>query len=126
MMSLGFEPAPAVFTGTRLEAMSQDLGTAEPALNFLARYSSLLPARINRIAEAVRQQDTDATVTAALSLKTSSAMVGALELEARSAALTVLQQDELPEWAEGCVAELNDAAFRFTHEAGVRRYLART
>lgn len=66
-------------------ALSDGLGDAEAFCRFMRRYEESLPARVSRIKQAVEAQDVHAFMDAVLSLKTSSAMVGATAL-ARAAA----------------------------------------
>ncbi|KRE54786.1 hypothetical protein ASG92_24545 [Arthrobacter sp. Soil736] len=62
----------------------QDLAdalTPAAAERYAADYLGLLPARVERIVRALNSQDRDAAMDAALSLKVSSAMIGALRME---------------------------------------------
>ena len=58
-----------------------DVGTETTNL-FLHRFISLLPTRIGRLEAAIRDHDEDAGLDAALSLKSSACMSGALRLGA--------------------------------------------
>ncbi|MCM0615720.1 Hpt domain-containing protein [Paenarthrobacter sp. TYUT067] len=66
---------------SRIQSLADELGNPRPALRFLAKYLSMLPQRVERIVHAVDEGDASETTTALLSLKISSAMVGALETE---------------------------------------------
>ena len=63
-------------------SMEQLIGEVgqDAAASFAAAYRQMLPARVQRIATALRQLDRDAAMDAALSLKTSSLMIGALKM----------------------------------------------
>ncbi|MGR0158844.1 Hpt domain-containing protein [Paenarthrobacter nitroguajacolicus] len=66
---------------SRIQSLADELGNPQPALRFLAKYLSMLPQRVERIVHALDEGDASETTTALLSLKISSAMVGALETE---------------------------------------------
>ncbi|WP_411374079.1 Hpt domain-containing protein [Arthrobacter sp. MPF02] len=63
-------------------ALADDLGCPASALNFLADYLMMLPARIARIVRHLDEQDYERALDALISLKVTSAMTGALETEA--------------------------------------------
>lgn len=58
-----------------------DALTPEAAERYATDYLGLLPARVARIVRALDIQDRDAAMDAVLSLKVSSAMIGALRME---------------------------------------------
>ena len=62
-----------------MEELIRELGH-EAAVAFAAAYRQMLPARVQRIGNALRNLDRDAAMDAALSLKTSSLMIGALRM----------------------------------------------
>ncbi|KUM36090.1 Hpt domain-containing protein [Arthrobacter sp. EpRS71] len=66
---------------SRLQSLAEELGSPEPALRFLTKYLAMLPTRVERIVHALDDHDAKETTTALLSLKISSAMVGAVETE---------------------------------------------
>jgi HPt (histidine-containing phosphotransfer) domain-containing protein len=70
---------PALDPG-RLAVMAREAGTSA-ADEFFRTYLRLLPARIDRIADAFARSDPDAAMDAVLSLKVTSSMVGAVHLE---------------------------------------------
>ncbi|MET3370945.1 UNVERIFIED_CONTAM: HPt (histidine-containing phosphotransfer) domain-containing protein [Jeotgalibacillus campisalis] len=65
----------------RLQALADELGDSTPALRFLSTYLSMLPERILSISSGLCEHDVNASMDAILSLKISSAMVGALDTE---------------------------------------------
>ncbi|WP_024818644.1 hypothetical protein [Arthrobacter sp. 31Y] len=65
----------------RLQTLADELGDSAPALGFLANYLSMLPGRMLSISSGLCGHNADASMDAILSLKISSAMVGALETE---------------------------------------------
>ncbi|MGJ3192932.1 Hpt domain-containing protein [Paenarthrobacter nitroguajacolicus] len=78
----------------RLQALAEELGDSRPALRFLSTYLSMLPGRILRISNGLCHHDADASMDAILSLKISSAMVGALETEDQCRAIeTMIRED---------------------------------
>lgn len=62
------------------EQLSSELGSPEAARRLVARYLELLDGRIGRLAGACEADDDSAAMDAVLSLKVSSAMVGAVAL----------------------------------------------
>ncbi|MFJ6535918.1 Hpt domain-containing protein [Paenarthrobacter sp. NPDC091711] len=82
-MSEGQVPAveATVLEPCRLQELADELGGSAPVLGFLADYLSLLPDRMLRISSGLCGHNADASMDAILSLKISSAMVGALETE---------------------------------------------
>jgi HPt (histidine-containing phosphotransfer) domain-containing protein len=66
---------------SRIQSLADELGNPRPALRFLSKYLSMLPQRVDRIVHALDEGDASETTTALLSLKISSAMVGAVETE---------------------------------------------
>lgn len=80
----------------RLQALAEELGDSRPALRFLSTYLSMLPGRMLRISTGLCQGDREASMDAILSLKISSAMVGALETEDQCLAIeTMIREDRL-------------------------------
>lgn len=71
---------PTVLDDQRLRKMAEDT-TRAVAEQFATDYHRMLPGRILRIGDAVRTGDREAALDAALSLKTSSALIGALRME---------------------------------------------
>ena len=62
--------------------LTEDVDSVVIALDFMMDFGSLLPGRIRRIEQALRDQDREETVTALLSLHASAAMAGATQLQA--------------------------------------------
>lgn len=69
-----------VLDDLQLKKMAEDI-TCAVAEQFATDYGRMLPGRILRISDAVRAGDQEAALDAVLSLKTSSALVGALIME---------------------------------------------
>ena len=94
-----------------LTTLAEELGR-DFVLVFAARWSQLLPRRIERIREGISARDVDAALDAVLSLKVSSSTVGAQQLAGVAASLEreVRHQD----WkaAERHAVHLTDAADR--------------
>jgi HPt (histidine-containing phosphotransfer) domain-containing protein len=78
----------------RLQTLAEELGDYRPALRFLSTYLSMLPGRILRISDGLCQHDADASIDAILSLKISSAMVGALETENQCTAIESMIRED--------------------------------
>ena len=78
----------------RLQALADEMGDPTPALRFLSTYLSMLPGRLLRISNGLGQHDADASMDAVLSLKISSAMVGALETEDQCKAIESMIREE--------------------------------
>nr|WP_306422821.1 Hpt domain-containing protein [Paenarthrobacter aurescens] len=70
------------------------MGDSTPALRFLSTYLSMLPGRILRISNGLCRHDPDASMDAVLSLKISSAMVGALETEDQCRAIESMIRED--------------------------------
>lgn len=66
-----------------LRELANELGDPKAALQFLAKYLTILPRRIERITRGLERRDAASTIDALLSLKITSAMVGATALEAQ-------------------------------------------
>ncbi|HEU4666841.1 MAG TPA: hypothetical protein VFS79_04190 [Arthrobacter sp.] len=71
---------PTVLDDRRLRKLAEDI-TCAVAEQFATDYGGMLPHRILRIREAIRAGDREAALDAVLSLKTSSALIGALTME---------------------------------------------
>lgn len=65
----------------RLQELADELGDPSPALGFLSNYLSMLPDRVLSISNGLCGHNAEASMDAILSLKISSAMVGAMETE---------------------------------------------
>jgi HPt (histidine-containing phosphotransfer) domain-containing protein len=87
-------PGPAteatVLEPRRLQELADELGDSTPAIGFLSSYLSMLPDRMLSISSGLCGQDDVASMDAILSLKISSAMVGALETEHQCRAIEVM------------------------------------
>ncbi|MFK0009727.1 Hpt domain-containing protein [Paenarthrobacter sp. NPDC090520] len=64
-----------------LTVLAEELNDTVAFIRFLERYFRMLPGRTERILHALEQRDTAQTMDAVLSLRISSAMVGALGIE---------------------------------------------
>ncbi|MFK0039069.1 Hpt domain-containing protein [Paenarthrobacter sp. NPDC090517] len=104
---------------SRIQSLADELGDPGPALRFLAKYLSMLPERVERIVHAFEEHDESETTTALLSLKISSAMVGALETEHQCRAIESMIRDNhfddatqalpaLRQTADRCLASRSD------------------
>ncbi|WP_369745471.1 Hpt domain-containing protein [Paenarthrobacter sp. AMU7] len=83
-------PSESVLDACTLQALAEELDDSAPAISFLSTYLSMLPGRILRISTGLCLRDADASMDAVLSLKISSAMVGALETENQCRALEIM------------------------------------
>ncbi|MEV7607778.1 Hpt domain-containing protein [Paenarthrobacter sp. NPDC089322] len=86
-------PDTPTFEIRRLQALAEQLGDIQPVLRLCSTYLSMLPGRIMSIWNGLKEEDEDATMTAVLSLKVSSAMVGALETEHQCRELELMIRD---------------------------------
>lgn len=73
-----------------MSQLGEELESVPRALAFLSSYLQLLPARLASISSAVRAGDADTGMDRAISLKVTSAMVGALQLAAYAEVLETL------------------------------------
>jgi HPt (histidine-containing phosphotransfer) domain-containing protein len=70
------------FDSAAFTQLAEDLGSYSDATEFVRSFTALLPARIERIEQALMTQDREETITALLSLQASAAMAGATQLYA--------------------------------------------
>jgi HPt (histidine-containing phosphotransfer) domain-containing protein len=63
-----------------LERLARDVSSWPFVITFAQKYQRLLPERVRRVVAAITEGDLDQALDAALSLRVSSAFVGALEL----------------------------------------------
>jgi HPt (histidine-containing phosphotransfer) domain-containing protein len=80
MNRLAPRPSPASLDRTVLRRLSRALDDDGAVRKFAARYREMLPGRITRITASLQGHDVDRVLDAVLSLKVSSATVGAQEL----------------------------------------------
>lgn len=80
----------ALFDPEVILTLAGNLGSSGLAFGFLGDYLELLPSRKHRIINALRDEDPEAAMDAILSLKITSAMVGAHDAEDRCRVLQVL------------------------------------
>ena len=80
MNRIASRPADAALDRTALRRLSRAVDDDRFVRRFAARYRELLPGRVTRIATSLRGHDVDLVLDAVLSLKVSSATVGAQEL----------------------------------------------
>ena len=100
--------APSEWDLSRIQSLADELGNPQPALRFLAKYLSMLPQRVERIVHALDDRDAAETTTALLSLKISSAMVGALETEHQCRAIeSMIREDHFDSAVEAFPALQN-------------------
>ncbi|YCK82230.1 Hpt domain-containing protein [Arthrobacter sp. D3-18] len=90
----GPTPEVVVLEPCRLQALADELGDSTPALRFLSTYLSMLPERIRSISSGLCEHDVSASMDAVLSLKISSAMVGALETESQCRAIEQMIRED--------------------------------
>ncbi len=81
------EGTDAVFSSTPLFRLAADIQSSTAAASYAGDFLQLLPARVKRICNAVRDQDTAAALDAVLSLKVNAHMVGGLAVERDCCAL---------------------------------------
>ncbi|ABM07177.1 Hpt domain-containing protein [Paenarthrobacter aurescens] len=95
-MSKDPDPTPeaTALEPCKLTVLADELGDSTPALRFLSTYLSMLPDRMLRISNALCRHDVDASIDAILSLKVSSAMVGALETEDQCRAIELMIRED--------------------------------
>ena len=62
--------------------LADDLDSPDLAVDFLTSFTALLDTRIRRIEQSLRDRNREELITALLSLRSSSAMVGACQLHA--------------------------------------------
>ncbi len=96
----------------RLRSLADELGSPEPALRFLDKYLAMLPQRVERIVHAVDVHDAKETTTALLSLKISSAMVGAVETEHQCRAIELMIREDYFEDAAQALPALRQCTDR--------------
>ncbi|MFJ4169750.1 Hpt domain-containing protein [Paenarthrobacter sp. NPDC089714] len=98
-----------------LQNLANELGDSKPVLRLLSTYLTMLPSRILRISRGLCDNDVDASMEAVLSLKISSAMVGARETENQCRAMEYMIREDhidfavqalpaLQQYTERCVA----------------------
>lgn len=81
------EGTDAVFSSAPLLRLATDIQNSTAAASYAGDFLRLLPARVKRICNAVRDQDTAAALDAVLSLKVNAHMVGGLAVERDCCAL---------------------------------------
>lgn len=91
---LGPTEKATVLEPCRLQELADELGDSTPALGFLANYLSMLPDRMLNISSGLCGHDSVASMDAILSLKISSAMVGALETEERCKVIELMIRED--------------------------------
>ncbi|MFW0774902.1 Hpt domain-containing protein [Paenarthrobacter nitroguajacolicus] len=90
----GPTPQAIALEPCRLQALADELGDSTPALRFLSTYLSMLPERVHSISSGLCGHDVNASMDAILSLKISSAMVGALETEDQCRAIELMIRED--------------------------------
>lgn len=70
----------AVLDPATFQELSDSIGSPADALSFLGEYLSMLPGRVTRISNALKDCDAAAAMDAVLSLKISSTMAGAADV----------------------------------------------
>ncbi|WP_082599642.1 MULTISPECIES: signal peptidase I [unclassified Nocardioides] len=98
-----------------LAALAEDLD-ADYALTYAGQWSDLLPRRIDRVHAAVRARDALTANDAVLSLKVSSASIGAVDLAETAALLEEAIADSAWELADDLLTGLPQLADRSRHD----------
>lgn len=75
------EPAQPVLDASRYRQLAIELKSNDDAMRFIADYWHMLPERVSRILAVLRDGDAAAAMDAVLSLKVTSSMTGALQVE---------------------------------------------
>jgi HPt (histidine-containing phosphotransfer) domain-containing protein len=102
----------AVFDAGVVSCLTGDPRDAAFAPELVTRYRRLLPERVRRIGVALDAEDRDVTMDAVLSLKSSSALVGAGELHDLAVRIERHVRREEPAPARAVLALIADAAGR--------------
>lgn len=113
---------PSAVAGVQLETLqnlSAELGDPQAALRFLTKYLTLLPVRIERITEGLKHHDLASTTDALLSLKITSAMIGAQTIEAACAYLSDLPEAALLQRGTELLPQLQQTASDLNREAAL-------
>ena len=108
----------AVFDSGVVSSLTGDPSDAAFALDFVTRYRRLLPRRVSRIQETYAGADRDETLDAVLSLKVSSATVGAHELCELATRIEQHVRSDETVLAGSVAALLPDAAARVDQQLG--------
>lgn len=96
----------------KLQALAEELGDSQPALRFLSTYLTMLPGRFLRLSNGLCRHDLDASMDAVLSLKISSAMVGAVETESQCRAIEMMIREDHFDSAVEALPELRKSTDR--------------
>ncbi|UXM91513.1 Hpt domain-containing protein [Paenarthrobacter sp. JL.01a] len=109
-------PAPAPGSNPleprRLQALADELGDSRLALRFFSTYLAMLPGRLHKLSNGLGRHDLDASMDAVLSLKISSAMVGAVETETQCRAIEMMIREDHFETAVEALPELRKSTDR--------------
>ncbi|MHC6594245.1 Hpt domain-containing protein [Arthrobacter sp. C152] len=104
-------PEPqALFNPQPIRTLALHVASTAIAYRFLTDYFDMLPGRAQRLLAALRDEDDEAAMDALLSLKTASAMTGAVDLESRCMAIQTLIAAGLLELARAEAQGLSTAA----------------
>jgi len=96
----------------KLQALAEELGDSRLALRFLSTYLNMLPGRLLRISNGLGHHDLEASMDAVLSLKISSAMVGAVETETQCRAIEMMIREDHFDSAVEALPELRKTTDR--------------
>ncbi|BCW12599.1 Hpt domain-containing protein [Paenarthrobacter sp. CC6] len=105
-------PGPSPLEPCKLQALAEELGDSRLALRFLSTYLTMLPERILRLSNGLCGHDLDASMDAVLSLKISSAMVGAVETESQCRAIEMMIREDHFDSAVAALPELRKSSDR--------------
>ncbi len=105
-------PGPGPLEQCELQVLAEELGDSRLALRFFSTYLAMLPGRLLRIADGLCRHDPDASMDAVLSLKISSAMVGAVETETQCRAIEMMIREDHFDSAVAALPELRKSSDR--------------
>jgi histidine phosphotransfer protein HptB len=95
-----------------LQVLAEELGDSRLALRFFSTYLAMLPGRLLRLSNGLCHHDPEASMDAVLSLKISSAMVGAVETETQCRAIEMMIREDHFDTAVEALPELRKSTDR--------------
>ncbi|MFF2843921.1 Hpt domain-containing protein [Paenarthrobacter sp. NPDC057981] len=96
----------------KLQALAEELGDSRLAQRFFSTYLAMLPGRLLKLSNGLGRHDLDASMDAVLSLKISSAMVGAVETETQCRAIEMMIREDHFDTAVEALPELRKSTDR--------------